>query len=892
MNTEALFAPLLDLLLKSAVLILLGTALLAAFRKISAANRHAVSTAIFAALLLLPFTKLMPPRWSLALEKKADATVTVRLPLVTTAQTTEQHATAAPVEIAAQPASHTAFVIPWKTLALSVWLAGAALLFARRAFIALRLRAVVRCSDRIEDERLAAMARELVAASGVRAAVRESSLCRVPLVAGVVRPVVLLPADARDWSDALISSALRHELGHIRRRDCITRLLADAVCALYWLNPLVWFAARALRLAQEQACDDVVLNSGACADEYAGHLVDVVRSLQGDRLTARHALAMAQPSTLETRVLAIVDATRDRSPRSIRGALAGFTFVTASLALCTAAQLRGADDRKPAAAGDQLTPRALVEIEAKFIEISGEPAGLPDALKLPAPKLDGVRSVVLTAEAMQAAVRSLNQKKGVDILSAPRVTTLSKQRAIVEVVREFKYPTEWDKDAKTGKMTPTAFEKRDVGVTFEVTTQVNADGTINLVMAPQIVEFEGYVPFNEAAEKAIPKNADGSPVRITSPGTIERPQDVDANTNPSKVVGKPDPSMPRKDRMFAGPDAKGMPQDAIWQPVFHTRKISTEVTVQPGRTVVLGGMDREDIQTVEDKNPKTGRVRKTEQHIKRRLFVLVTARIVQAKPQSLEIQSDSITLDKKTGTVSAKGNVKIETAEAVVTAAAVDITPKKAAPEITFPKVDFRDATLRESVDFLVAKSKGLDPAGNGVNIVLKNADKIGDTKITLSLSNVPLEEVLKYVAALASCEVVKEEFAFVIQPQKAGAKPAAPNAPEPKAAAAVDGKPAAVKPEGTALKKAEAIIFPKIDFRDATLAEAVDFLRGKAKTLGPDKNGVNVIVIPRADAQAPRITVTLANVPLSTVFRYVAELAGYEITADDHTITLRPAAK
>jgi beta-lactamase regulating signal transducer with metallopeptidase domain len=346
MNIETPFVPLLDLLVKSAALILISTALLAVMRKASAANRHAVSAAIFGALLLLPFTKLVSARWSFVLEKAAAASVNVRLPVITTASTVGERASVQPVENVAHPAPRTLLVIPWKKLVVAVWIAGAALLLTRRGLIALKLRAIVRSSFPIENERLAAKVRSLVDAGRVRAEVRESDLCLVPLASGIVRPVVLLPIEAAEWSDAFVSSALRHELGHIRRRDCITRLLADVLCVIYWMNPLVWFAARQMRIAQEQACDDLVLISGAPADEYASQLVDVVRSLQGDRFTARHALAMAQPSTLETRVRAIVDEGRDRSPRGARATVAGCLSAAFTLAICLVTQVRGADQDK------------------------------------------------------------------------------------------------------------------------------------------------------------------------------------------------------------------------------------------------------------------------------------------------------------------------------------------------------------------------------------------------------------------------------------------------------------------------------------------------------------------------------------------------------------------
>ena len=984
MNIETSFAPLLDLLVKSAALILIGTALLAMLRKTSAANRHAISAAIFAALLLLPLTKLMPARWSFALEKPAAATVRVRLPLTATVHSSGESAAASSTENAAQPAPRTPLVIPWKTLALSVWFGGAALLLLRRAFIAIRLRAVVRGSEGIEDERLATAARELVEAGGVRAEVRESSRCHVPLVAGILRPVVLIPADAKDWDDALISSALRHELGHIRRRDCITRLLADFVCAFYWLNPLVWFAARQMRLAQEQACDDLVLNAGAPADEYAEQLVNVVRSLQGDRFTARHALAMAQPSTLETRVLAIVDTQRDRSARSVRGTFAGITFIAASLAICTAAQLRGADEKKAApAAGANAPAVKQVLIRAKFVEITGNDPALPKILKSVDPKVASVLGILTDDEASKMW-RALNQPKGVDLLSAPSVTTKSKQNVLVEVVREYKFANEWRTNPQTGVVEPSAFGSRDVGVKFGATPEVGADGIITLNMKPEIVELEGLV-------------------------------DLDADAN--AIIGKPDAKLPAGERVMAMTDMTKIPKGHRTQPVFNVRKMEANVAVRSGQTIVLGGMDRTDVQTVEDTDPKTGRTKTTQVHLTRRLFVMVTASIVDpaeappvpagqegaaSGPKPLNVVSDEMTLDKKTGTLSASGNVRIETAQATITAAAAEIAPKKtgtgpaeavqpgpqggsdamflrewkvppglfqagnvgdsgksavqdslekkgvtfgagatavfnqerssivvrntqaqldrierfivdsvqsvdtpaapvnsAAPAgeakpgetLVFPTIEFRDATVRECVDFLVAKSKGIDPKGTGVNILIKDADKIGDVRITISLKEIPLAEVLRYVAGLANCELVREKFAFVIRPMEAGKVPAplvdvevgTKNAP-------VFAADALAKLKGAALKKAGTIIFPKLDLRDATLSETVDFLREKSKALDPDKQGVNLILRPGGTPR--KITVNLTNIPLSEALHYAVDLAGFEFVADDHAITIRPRVK
>lgn len=150
---------------------------------------------------------------------------------------------------------------------------------------------------------------------------------------------------------------------------------------------------------------------------------------------------------------------------------------------------------------------------------------------------------------------------------------------------------------------------------------------------------------------------------------------------------------------------------------------------------------------------------------------------------------------------------------------------------------------------------------------------------------------MLRYVAELANCEVVRDEFAFVIGPKEAGKVPA-PNADQQKGTPGATIVSAPAETKSAALKKAGAIIFPKIDLREATLSETVDFLRLKSKELDPDKAGTNLILKAAAAGDDPKITISLANIPLSEALRYIAALAGYEIVADEFAITVRPAAK
>ena len=98
---------------------------------------------------------------------------------------------------------------------------------------------------------------------------------------GLRRPVILVPAGSAAWSEETKRSVLLHELGHIRRGDCLMHLLGRLACAAYWFHPLVWLAARQLRKTSEQAADDLVLSSNIAPPDYAEHLVGIAGQMRG-----------------------------------------------------------------------------------------------------------------------------------------------------------------------------------------------------------------------------------------------------------------------------------------------------------------------------------------------------------------------------------------------------------------------------------------------------------------------------------------------------------------------------------------------------------------------------------------------------------------------------------
>jgi beta-lactamase regulating signal transducer with metallopeptidase domain/peroxiredoxin len=144
--------------------------------------------------------------------------------------------------------------------------------------------------------------------------VRQNEAVTVPMVWGLFRPVILLPADAEEWSSEQQRAVLLHELAHIQRQDWLMQMMAQITCAVCWFNPLVWFAARRMRTEVERACADHVLNAGHQSTAYAQHLLDIVRNIKTVRSISRATVAMARPSKIEGRLQAILSGTRNRKP--------------------------------------------------------------------------------------------------------------------------------------------------------------------------------------------------------------------------------------------------------------------------------------------------------------------------------------------------------------------------------------------------------------------------------------------------------------------------------------------------------------------------------------------------------------------------------------------------
>jgi TonB family protein len=122
---------------------------------------------------------------------------------------------------------------------------------------------------------------------------------------------------------------LCHELAHVRRHDWFVQMAAEAIRTVLWFHPLVWMICTRLRRAGEQACDDAVLGRGIAASDYAAHLLDLARKCRRPGTHWASAVPMAQPSTLERRIVAMLNPRLNRQTLSHRAAAAAAAVLLA-----------------------------------------------------------------------------------------------------------------------------------------------------------------------------------------------------------------------------------------------------------------------------------------------------------------------------------------------------------------------------------------------------------------------------------------------------------------------------------------------------------------------------------------------------------------------------------
>ena len=373
------------------VTVMLGVAglvyLVACWRRASAAHRHLIwSIALVASLGLPLFGSVLPPvrvpipaAFAAQPEAAPGPSLGGRGPgrqqvarAVAEVPATVIHEAPAPAVLAS---SHRSLFSVTEVL-LALYVGGCLILVAGIVRDHWLLSWLTREAELVTDEPWRTLLESLADRTGVR---RRVKLLRAhapvsPLTAGIIRPVIVIPSSAEEWSSARREAVLLHELAHVSRHDCLTQTLAAVACALYWPHPLAWIAAARLRVDRELACDDAVLARGIWARDYARDLLELARALSTP--VPRLAVSMAGVGELEGRIRSLIDGARSRRAPS---------RVTTSVAIvgaCVAGVLAAIVRPAPVAAA---APVQVPPTESRPLVVTPSPFGGQFAIRLTTP---------------------------------------------------------------------------------------------------------------------------------------------------------------------------------------------------------------------------------------------------------------------------------------------------------------------------------------------------------------------------------------------------------------------------------------------------------------------------------------------------------------------------
>ena len=337
-------AALVEVSIRAAALGFLGGVAALVLRGSKAHVRHAVWLAVTIGMLCLPLASFLAPP------------VPVTIPFWKTFPSVPTPEMIPPL-VEGQPARAPTpgRSLDWQAALWAVYAMGAAALGMRSAVGTYRLRRLVSRSRR-EAVDLTGEVAPLVGIATAAVDVRSSEHVNVPFTAGILRPVILLPAGWRAWPEAKLASVLAHELAHVLRRDSFSARVAALNRCLFWFHPMAWWLEQKLASLAEESADQMALAVVSDSRAYVAAILDFAFAMQAGHLHGMEATAMARSTRVGRRVERIL-ATRHFSLTTLgRGgallvALCAIPLVFAAAALAPAPQVAASPSTPPPQAG-------------------------------------------------------------------------------------------------------------------------------------------------------------------------------------------------------------------------------------------------------------------------------------------------------------------------------------------------------------------------------------------------------------------------------------------------------------------------------------------------------------------------------------------------------------
>lgn len=319
MNTPTMTNLAVDFLLRPSVPVVLAFIVIRMFRVSHPVSKHAIWTAALAGMLAVSGASFLAP----ALEVPILPETTARTPEPAIPSGAGPEAAAWPTA----PGAHVPSASPHEAKApdplspaegvrsAPAVMAGNETVPAAAIMIWIYLAGVgVMIAFRIAGSML--LRRVLARSRPLRGRLRVSPDVAVPLAAGLLQPVVLLPEDWRRWRPEVRRAVLSHEFAHVRRRDLQVLAVSRWVRSILWFHPAAWWVVRRIAELAEMSCDAAVAGKICTPARYSEILVEFAGQVgrRGRRATLP-GLAMAGDSPLGRRIDGVFAMAAGRSLR-------------------------------------------------------------------------------------------------------------------------------------------------------------------------------------------------------------------------------------------------------------------------------------------------------------------------------------------------------------------------------------------------------------------------------------------------------------------------------------------------------------------------------------------------------------------------------------------------
>ncbi|HWL75736.1 MAG TPA: M56 family metallopeptidase, partial [Burkholderiaceae bacterium] len=264
-------------------------------------------------------------------------------------------------------AQNTARLLDWASQQLPwLWLVGSP------AMLLLLLTGVVgaeklRTTAAAASDELCERASQLAKSLGIRRPVliSTSASATTPLLLGIVRPMILLPASTlTGLSTSQLEMILMHELAHVRRHDNLINLLQRVVEALLFFHPGVWKLSAWVRLERELCCDRLVIRHTREPLAYA----ETLALLAVPQMSPRHALAAMASHQLVTRIRHMLNL-EDHPMKVSRKVLVAALAVVVTLGLWIGAQAQTTKEEPKNTAAEKIADEKPAKKEEFVVKV-------------------------------------------------------------------------------------------------------------------------------------------------------------------------------------------------------------------------------------------------------------------------------------------------------------------------------------------------------------------------------------------------------------------------------------------------------------------------------------------------------------------------------------------